>query len=323
MNACDNPKVSVNVPIYNVEKYLPKCLDSLMVQSLKNIEFILVNDGSTDASGSICEKYAELDARFRVFHKTNGGLASARQYALEKAKGEYFISCDSDDWVEPTMYAELYEKAKASDADMVICDFYYNYSDGRQVAANNIPSGCSRDALIRDVLMRKITGSTCNKMVRTDIYRQYNLSWEKDINLGEDLLMFLKLLHCPIHVAVLPKPFYHYRRIMNANTYTNHLTFETYKQLEYIYMWSLKHIDSRKFGRELFFSSFDYAFAAIRTDGMKSNYYDSFVQKCIPFSSFFLYRAFSLKGLIILFSKIFGYTSTKYVVRKLYRYYYK
>lgn len=120
------------------------------------------------------------DSRFRVFHKANGGLASVRQYALEHANGEYFILCDSEDWVEPSMYEELYRKAKEEeDADMVLCDFFYNYPDGRQIQANNIPTGCSQDILLRDVLMRRITGATWNKLVRTNICQRYNLSWNK------------------------------------------------------------------------------------------------------------------------------------------------
>ena len=125
-------KVTIAVPVYNVESYIKRCLDSLLIQTLKEIEIILVDDGSTDDSGQICDTYSEKDNRIKVLHKKNGGLASARQAALENAHGEYFICCDSDDWVEPTMYEEMYAKAKETDADMVICDFAFNYPDGSQ-----------------------------------------------------------------------------------------------------------------------------------------------------------------------------------------------
>lgn len=316
-------KISICVPVYNTAPYLPQCLGSLLSQTLQEIEILLVDDGSTDVSGQICDEYAQRDSRIRVFHKPNGGSASARQVAWDNMVGEYCIVCDSDDWVEPSMYEELYRKAKEEDADMVLCDFFYNYSDGRQVQANNIPTGCSQDALLRDVLTRRITGATWNKLVRTDIYQRYNLSWEKGINLGEDLLMFLKLLQVPLRIVSLPKPLYHYRRIMNANTYTNNLTLETYRQLERIFFWTKDNIDTKSFERELFSSSFDYAFPALRTKGMTSSYYNNFVRRYIPWSKYLKYGFISLKGFLILVSKVVGYKVCKLIVKCLYHYWYK
>lgn len=316
-------KVSICVPVYNTAKYLPQCLDSLLSQTLQEIEILLIDDGSTDESGRICDEYAQQDFRIRVFHKRNGGLASVRQYALEHANGMYFISCDSDDWVEPSMYEELYRKAKEEDADMVLCDFFYNYSDGRQVQANNIPTGCSQDALLRDVLTRRITGATWNKLVRTDIYRRYNLSWEKGVNLGEDVFMFFKLLQYPLRVSILPKPFYHYRRILGGNTYTNNLTFSSFKQAERIHIWKVAHINQAKYGREMFASTLDYAFIGIRANDMPVKYYDSFVTKYLPYREFFSYRLFTKKYFLILLSKLLGLSSSKFVFHLLYRFVYK
>lgn len=319
----DIPKVSICVPVYNTAHYLPQCFGSLLSQTLQEIEILLVDDGSTDESGQICGEYAQRDSRIRVFHKENGGLASVRQYALEHANGEYFISCDSDDWVELSMYEELYRKAKEEDADMVLCDFFYNYSDGRQLQANNIPTGCSQDALLRDVLMRRITGATWNKLVRTDIYRRYNLSWEKGVNLGEDVFMFFKLLQYPLRVSILPKPFYHYRRILGGNTYTNNLTFSSFKQAERIHIWKVAHINQAKYGREMFASTLDYAFIGIRANDMPVKYYDSFVTKYLPYREFFSYRLFTKKYFLILLSKLLGLSSSKFVFHLLYRFVYK
>lgn len=317
------PKVSICVPVYNTAHYLPQCLGSLLSQALQEIEILLVDDGSTDVSGQICDEYAQRDSRIRVFHKPNGGSASARQVAWDNMVGEYCIVCDSDDWVEPSMYEELYRKAKEEDADMVLCDFFYNYSDGRQVQANNIPTGCSQDALLRDVLTRRITGATWNKLVRTDIYRRYNLSWEKGVNLGEDVFMFFKLLQYPLRVSILPKPFYHYRRILGGNTYTNNLTFSSFKQAERIHVWKVAHIDQAKYGREMFTSTLDYAFIGIRADDMPVKYYDSFVAKYLPYRKFFSHRLFTKKYFLILLSKLLGLSSSKFVFRLLYRFVYK
>lgn len=129
-----NRKVSISVPVYNVEKYLRKCLDCLINQTLRDIEIILVDDGSTDLCPSICDEYVILDERVKVIHKQNGGLASARQAALDVATGDYFCACDADDWVEPDMYERLYQKALETDADIVMCDYWSEYSDGNMVA---------------------------------------------------------------------------------------------------------------------------------------------------------------------------------------------
>jgi glycosyltransferase involved in cell wall biosynthesis len=95
-------------------------------QTLGNIEIILIDDGSPDGSGAICDEYSKRDTRIKVVHKENGGLSSARNVGLELSTGEYYIVCDSDDWVETTMYEELYNKAKQEDADIVLCDYLVN-----------------------------------------------------------------------------------------------------------------------------------------------------------------------------------------------------
>lgn len=133
MTQFNNIYVSVIVPIFNTSRYLRKCLDSLAHQTLTAIEFILVDDGSTDDSGKICDEYASKDSRFRVIHQSNGGSAVARQTGLDAARGEYTIVCDSDDWVEPDMYEKLYRKAVETDADMVLCGYFAEYIDGRSL----------------------------------------------------------------------------------------------------------------------------------------------------------------------------------------------
>ncbi len=118
------PKVSVIVPVYKAEKYIHRCLGSLVNQTLHDIEIILVDDGSPDNSRKICDDYAAKDNRIKVIHKENGGVSSARNAGIKAATGEYSIHCDPDDWVELTAYEKLYNKAKETDADMVVCDYY-------------------------------------------------------------------------------------------------------------------------------------------------------------------------------------------------------
>lgn len=115
-------KISVIVPVWNAHEYLNRCVDSILAQTYKNLEVLLVDDGSTDDSLAICRQYAEQDKRVRVFHKDNGGQASARNYALDRATGDYIGFVDNDDWILPTMYERLYELMVEHDADVGRCD---------------------------------------------------------------------------------------------------------------------------------------------------------------------------------------------------------
>ena len=121
-NSCGSShiKVSVIVPVYKVEEYLYRCLDSLCAQTLDSVEFLLVDDGSPDNCGDICEQYSRKDSRFLVFHKSNGGLASARNYGIERARGEYIMFVDSDDWVRSDFCRTAYNSAIIHDSDLVM-----------------------------------------------------------------------------------------------------------------------------------------------------------------------------------------------------------
>jgi glycosyltransferase involved in cell wall biosynthesis len=118
-----NPKISIIVPIYNVEKYLNKCIDSILAQTFIDFELILVNDGSPDNCGEICNEYAKKDSRIKVIHKENGGVSSARNTGIEIAKGQYFGFIDSDDTIHEKMYEILYQNAVQYSSDIVLCDF--------------------------------------------------------------------------------------------------------------------------------------------------------------------------------------------------------
>ena len=124
-----NPLVSIIVPIYNVEEYLNKCLDSIINQTYKNLEIILVNDGSTDGCGNICDEYAKRDNRIKVIHKKNGGLSDARNAGMNIALGDYIGFIDSDDYVELDMYELLIKNIINTESDISICSCYYLYGD--------------------------------------------------------------------------------------------------------------------------------------------------------------------------------------------------
>lgn len=119
-----NPKISIIVPVYNAEKYLNRCIDSILSQTFKDFEVLLVDDGSKDKSGAICDEYAKKDNRVRVFHKENGGVSSARNVGLDEANGKYISFVDSDDWVVPAYFAELLSLYHG-DIDLVECSYIY------------------------------------------------------------------------------------------------------------------------------------------------------------------------------------------------------
>lgn len=318
-----NPKVSISVPVYNVEKYLRQCLDGLVSQTIRDIEIIIVNDGSTDGSETVCREYAERDSRIKLISKENGGLASARQAALEVAVGTYFCACDADDWVESDMYERLYQKAVESDADIVMCDYWSEYQNGKQVACSyNVDPATSKD-LLDDALNKRFPTMVWNKLFKRELFERYNLSWEHGINMGEDLLMSLKILCHPVNVAYLPIPLYHYRRIIGGDSYTNSISLSAFEQLLRIRKWSDDNIDREEYQNGLFVQWLDQAFAGLRVkDGMSAEYFRASTLDNIPNYGFCNYSYPKLKGLIVLISKILGYRIGRGLVKMMYRFIY-
>lgn len=220
-------KVSIIIPVYNASDSIRKMLDSILAQTLNEFEVLMINDGSTDESGRILEEYSAKDKRFKVFHKLNEGVAMARQMGVDNAKGEFCIHADADDWMDPTMLEELYAKAKAEDADVVIADYFISSKHGETVCKQQ-PSDLSPEHVLQDMFDNKLFGALWHKLVRTDLYRKYNAKFFKGINHCEDLLIWVQLLqHLEVKVSYLPKAYYHY--VVNDNSITRHFTHETYE----------------------------------------------------------------------------------------------
>ena len=157
------PKVSVIVPVYNVEKYIERCIKTLITQTLSDIEIIFVDDGSKDNSKKIIEKYLKLyPNKLKYLYKENGGLSSARNYGIPYAKGEYIAFLDSDDYIEPTMYEEMYNTAQKEKSDMVECDFIWEYPNKQVYDCGVIYNG-KKDAL------EKARVVAWNKLIKRDI----------------------------------------------------------------------------------------------------------------------------------------------------------
>ena len=226
----DSAKVSVTVPVYNTAKYLDRCLSSLIEQTLQDIEIVLVDDGSTDGSDSICDSWAERDNRIKVIHQRNGGLWKARQTGLENATGEFIIVCDSDDWVDTSAYEKAYTKAKAEDADIVIFGYVAEYNDGSSKENIRKFNDLTDIELTRDEIMRSSYYNSWNKLIRRSLFTTHNIYYEPGINMGEDHLILQKLLSIrPLKLCTVPEALYHYR--INSGGYTTDIKPEYIHQL--------------------------------------------------------------------------------------------
>ncbi len=214
-----SPKISVIVPVYKAEKYIRRCLDSIVAQTFTNWECILVDDGSPDNSGKICDEYAERDGRFRVIHQANAGVSAARQKGLENCIGEYVIHTDPDDWVEDAYLEKLYEKAKSTDADIVMCDFE-KICKNKIIISSQKHSSYKNSDLIKDILeANAISGVLWNKLIRRDSIKNNNVKFLPQMNLSEDVFFICSLLLYGIKVVHVPMVLYHYDTVSNPNSF--------------------------------------------------------------------------------------------------------
>ena len=202
--------VSIIVPVYKAEKYIHQCVDSLLAQTYTNIEVILVDDGSPDNCGAICDEYAAQDNRVKVIHQQNGGVSVARQTGIMYATGEYSIHADPDDWVEPNMIEELVAKAEADSADMVICDFYSESRLRKTYDCQNPGDDLSAYAVLRKILFQQLHGSCWNKLIKRSSIEGIGFTPE-DLCILEDELYNIRILARNIKVSYLSMAFYHYR----------------------------------------------------------------------------------------------------------------
>ncbi len=215
------PLLSVIVPVYNTQKYLRECVDSILAQTYNNYELILVDDGSCDGSSEICDEYAGAFSNVTVIHKVNGGTVSARKAGIQKAQGEYVTFIDSDDWIEALMYEQLMKKILETNADIVMCDILFE-DVGAKVHPNHIIEGFfDKKSLCEHVYPRMlfdydccspaVNPSMCNKIFRISIMQDVIKDVNEAVNYGEDALCTFTSLLKAERVYVTHEHFYHYR----------------------------------------------------------------------------------------------------------------
>lgn len=242
-------KVSIIIPIYNVEKYLRRCLDSIVNQTLKDIECLLINDGSPDQSQKIIDEYvSKYPQLFKSYIKENGGLSDARNFGLNYVTGEYIAFVDSDDWIEPTMYEKMYQTAINQSADLVVCDFLMeweltgvsNYIQGLRCDSNDV----SKNLLISPP-------SAWNKLYKAELFLKTNIRypiglWYEDLATTGKLISFCK------KISYVNEAFVHYiQRTGSIMSTINEKMLDIYKAIESIEEYYKKNEIYEKYKQEI------------------------------------------------------------------------
>lgn len=217
---CETPKVSVFLPIYGVEKYIEKCIRSLFVQTLDEMEFIFVDDCTPDKSCDILYKLVEeysqtiKEKRWSVIlehHKRNEGLAAARKTGIELSKGKYLIPCDSDDWVDPKMYEELYTKAISQNADLIFCDYFVSENEtnlGHEKIVKKNINDLSRNGLLKRLLLEETLNPVWSVMGKKELFNSIECPRGGQ---AEDKTFLIQLCALSDSSLYLDKPLYYYR----------------------------------------------------------------------------------------------------------------
>lgn len=204
--------VSVVIPVYNVEKYLGECIESVEKQEYKNIEVIIIDDGSTDASLKIANKYKEKYTNIKVYTKKNGGISSARNYGLKYANGKYIYFMDSDDIADKKIVEKLVNSIEKNNSDLACCGYSYFYKDRKEVA--DFPDNeilTSNEAKKCILVKDSMKGVVWNKLFKKSLIEKYNLFFNEEINIGEDVEFVMLYLNEIKKVSLVCESLYYYR----------------------------------------------------------------------------------------------------------------
>ena len=228
----EKTKVSIIIPVYNVEAYLSQCVDSVLEQTHQNLQIILVDDGSTDGSGGICDWYAAKDSRVTVIHKENGGLSSARNAGLPEVSGDYVFYLDSDDYLDHDAVAGLLEAQNSSGAEAVVGSYLYTYEDREDVALCSFLQNVTLSTwdAMEALAGGKLQNFAWGKLIRADIAKKHLFPEGK---LFEDTFWTHHVFHECSSVCVLPRSIIHYRQRSSSISYSY-----TIKRLDVLEGWS-------------------------------------------------------------------------------------
>ena len=230
--------ISVIVPVYNVESYIKRCIDSIINQSYNNLEIILVDDGSTDNSGNICDSYKKIDARIKVIHKKNGGLSSARNAGIEISNGDYIAFVDSDDFIDKEMYEDLHKNAKESGCKIVTCSYKYVYDNDKIVNKHKKLYKKKYDffeAIKEMNTYENFDMSACTKLFQKELFNEIRFPIGK---LSEDYYIMYLLFEKAGSVYFISNDYYNYFQRVNSITKSKNINMDfmyaSYEQMIYL-----------------------------------------------------------------------------------------
>jgi glycosyltransferase involved in cell wall biosynthesis len=230
------PKITFIIPVYNVEKYLRECLNSVVNQTLREIQIICVNDGSTDSSPAILNDYAAKDRRITVINLPNGGQSIARNTAYSYVRGEYIFFVDSDDFIDLNAAEKLYAHARLTEAEIVLFDMFRCKSNSKPYKIIQNYTQIERKIVIecdqRAKLILDSGGSACDKLYRSDLLLQNNIKYPEKLTGQDQAVMFLSLAVAK-KIAIFPEPLYYYRMVASS---TSHTRTRRRKQTDTIYV---------------------------------------------------------------------------------------
>lgn len=238
-------KISVIMPVYKVEKYVGKAIESILSQTLTEFEFLIVDDGSPDESGKICDAYAEKDKRIRVIHKENGGSSTARNMAIHMSKGKYLYFLDADDWAEPCMLEDMYELAETNQAQLVIAGFYIDsyFASEKYITSNYIPENkiyTTKEGFRKDAYKlfdKNLLYTPWNKLYLA-VYLKENKCYFPRM-LWDDFPFNLSVIKNVERVAITSRQYYHFLRVRLESETAKYIS-EVYEKREEEHSWMLK-----------------------------------------------------------------------------------
>lgn len=247
------PLVSIVLPVYNCERYIRECIDSILAQTYNTWELVIIDDGSTDASPNICDEYAQSEARIKVFHQSNNGVSYSRNIGIEASSGQFIVFCDSDDYLEPEYLETLLQTARDHPSyEHIWCCFQtVSGSDRENARPNYVLHDPVSFYSVKDILTLHamwLDASPCNKLFSAEKLMQNHLRFPEDLSLGEDYLFNLSYLDCSCKgkIAVISQPLYNYRRRKEDSLDTKYRSdlLEIYKHLNeqcryYLKKWNI------------------------------------------------------------------------------------
>ena len=217
-------KVSIIVPVYNGEKYLVECIESLLNQTLKECEFVFIDDGSTDNSYSIIEKYKHNDNRIKIIKQENQGASIARNKGLSKAKGKYIGFVDADDYIEPSMFEVMYNSMESNELDLVICDYELEQEGHKIISSLSLPKDILLDSnfIKSNVLMKFVESdelnSVWNKLYKRSLIQKNKVMFPQNVVLGEDEIFNIRYFSKINKLRYISYVGYHYREVQGSAT---------------------------------------------------------------------------------------------------------